>query len=348
MGNNAIGSVVGVLLCAALAGGACAKDVTVDSGGGGDFTTVQAAVDAVAGGNSQAVRILIKPGKYEEKIAVPANKPFIQFLGQGSSAEQTVLTFHLKASDPKPGGSGNVGTTGSSSVTITGSDFLADNITFANSAGDKVGQAVALKTNGDRLIFHNCQFLGFQDTLYPSGEGRVYFSDCYITGNTDFIFGNAIAVFDRCTINSSDSGFDTAANTMAKDPLGFVMLDCTLTCSEGVKAGSVFLGRPWQWDRGPKASVTYVRTKMGPHISPTGWHPWDAKNNTDPGKTARFSEFASTDLDGNPLDVSKRVAWSHQLSEAEAAELTVEKILGGNDQWNPEKILHQAPSTKPE
>ncbi|HEY7090086.1 MAG TPA: pectinesterase family protein [Tepidisphaeraceae bacterium] len=322
-----------LLIAIGLPNAALAKDITVDASGGGDFKTVQQAVDSVPDKNSERVRILIKPGTYEEQITVAKTKPMISFIGQGSKPEDTVLTYHLKASDPKSDGSGNVGTTGSSSTFIHADDFVAENVTFANSAGDNVGQAVAIKTTSDRLIFRNCRFLGFQDTLYPTG-GRHYFKDCYVTGDTDFIFGNATAVFDHCTINSSDAGYVTAANTKPENAFGYVFLDCTLTASPGVKSGSVYLGRPWQWDRGSKAAVTFVRTKMGPHINPAGWHPWDAEKNTQPGDTTRFAEFGSTDLDGKELDLSKRVDWAKQLSVAEAAKLTVQSPLSG---WDPTK-----------
>ena len=81
--------------------------------------------------------------------------------------------------------------------------------------------------------------------------------------------------------------------------------------------------------------VAFIRTKMGPHIRSEGWHPWNVKDNVHPEQNTRYSEFASTDLDGKPLDVSKRVAWSHQLSGDEAAQFTVQKILAGEDHWNP-------------
>lgn len=312
-----------------------AKDVTVDPSGGGEFKTVQSAIDAVADNNTEPVRILIRPGTYEEHITIAKTKTFIRLVGQGAKPQDTVVTYHLKASDPKPDGSGNVGTTGSASVTISANDFSAENITFANSAGDNVGQAVAVKTNGDRIAFFNCRFLGFQDTLYPSGQGRVYFKDCYITGDTDFIFGSATVVFDHCTINCSDGGYITAANTAADKPIGYVFLDCTLTAGENVKPGSVYLGRPWQWDRGPKAAVAFIRTRMGAHINPEGWHPWDTQKNTDPASVTRYSEFGSVDEQGKPVDVSKRVGWARQLGGGDLANLTAQKVLQGEDEWVP-------------
>ena len=56
----------------------------------------------------------------------------------------------------------------------------------------------------DRAIFDNVRILGYQDTLLVDGMARQYFRNSFITGDTDFIFGNATAVFDRCTIESTD------------------------------------------------------------------------------------------------------------------------------------------------
>jgi len=78
---------------------------------------------------------------------------------------------------------------------------------------------------------------------------------------------------------------------------------------------------------------------MGPHIRPEGWNKWDLKDkpNNDPAAVTRYSEFQSTDPDGKPLDVSKRVDWSHQLTPDEAAKYAIANILGGEDHWDPTK-----------
>ena len=313
-----------------------ATDITVDPAGSGLFKTVQAAIDSVAAKNDERVRILIKPGTYTEHLVV--KKPKISLIGQGKQPEDVVLTYNLSARSPKTDGKAGetVGTTGSTSTLIGGADFVAENVTFANSTPDNIAQAVAIKTQADRLAFHKCRFLGFQDTLYPTA-GRQYFKDCYVTGDTDFIFGNATAVFDHCTINSSDSGFVTAANTKPETPFGFVFLDCTLTATEDAakKSHGTFLGRPWQWDRGTNASAAFIRCTIGPHISLAGWHPWDAKNNLQPEKNTRYSEYKNVDPSGKPIDTSQCASWSHQLSDEEAEKYTVEKLLGGDDHWNP-------------
>jgi len=78
---------------------------------------------------------------------------------------------------------------------------------------------------------------------------------------------------------------------------------------------------------------------MGPHIRPEGWNAWDLKDkkNTSPQENTRYAEFASTDLEGKPLDVSKRVPWSRQLRLEEAAKFTVKNVFAGEDIWDPRR-----------
>jgi len=304
--------------------------IVVAADGSGAFTTVQAAVDSIPAESIEPQVILIKPGTYKARVHVPAGRPLVTFKGEDADPAKTVLTFDLNANMLDTNGK-PVGTSGTPSTNIQASDFTAENITFENTAGDK-GQALALKITGDRGVFRNCRFLGWQDTLCADG-GRQYFANCYIEGRVDFIFGGSTAVFDHCIIHSKNGGYVTAARTPPEQPYGYIFLDCTLT-GEGAPA---YLGRPWQWDRGRNAMVAFIQTKMGPHIRPEGWNAWDRPGNpnTQPAKTCRYSEFQSLDLDGKPLDISKRVPWSSQLSYDQAAKLMVNNILGGSDHWNP-------------
>ena len=85
------------------------------------------------------------------------------------------------------------------------------------------------------------------------------------------------------------------------------------------------LGRPWR----PYASVTYINCEMGDHIKPQGWDNWRNPANE---KTARYAEYSSTGPGANPPE---RAPWSKQLTDADAANYTIENILGGSDHWNP-------------
>ena len=193
---------------------------TVAQDGSGDFTTVQAAFNAIPFNNTKAVLIRIKEGIYKEKLTLDSTKNHVTIMGE--EASNTVLTYDDFSGKVTPDGI-KLGTTTSTSTRIVANDFTAINITFANAAGP-VGQAVAMLVDGDKARFINCRFLGFQDTLYPKREGtRQYYKNCYIEGTVDFIFGWAIAYFQNCRIYSNSSGvYFTAATTPQGQAFGYV------------------------------------------------------------------------------------------------------------------------------
>lgn len=304
------------------------KIYTVAKDGTGDFQTVQEAIDAIGDGLQNTVKIYIKKGTYREKLTVPATKGPITF--EGESLAETIIINNDFASKKKTDGK-EFGTTGSSTIFIFSNDFSAKNITFQNDAG-KVGQAVAVLITGDRAIFENCRFLGFQDTLYLKGqqddpsktkEVRSYFKNCYIEGTTDFIFGAATAVFHNCEIFAKESAtYLTAASTPEGKKFGFVFIDCKITGD--AKPQSVYLGRPWR----PFAKTVFINTEISDVIKPEGWHNW---NKPDAERTTFYGEFNSR---GNGANSEKRVSWSHQLSKKEAKEYSIKNILAGKDNWN--------------
>src|SRR5260221_10894941 len=110
------------------------------------------------------------------------------------------------------------------STFIDADDFTVENITFENSAGP-VGQALAIRVDGDRAAFRNCRFLGWQDTILLN-RGRQYFENCYVDGAVDFIFGAATAWFENCRIHCLGGGYITAASTPVDVPFGFVFSNC--------------------------------------------------------------------------------------------------------------------------
>ncbi|HQZ94971.1 MAG TPA: pectate lyase [Pyrinomonadaceae bacterium] len=291
-------------------------DLTVAADGTGNFKTVQEAINKVPENNAKRFVIAIKSGTYQEQIRVPANKPYVSFIG--TDAAKTILSFKISNKD--------AGSTSAAYATyIGGHDFYAENITFENSFGKPSpagGQAVALLVEADRAVFKKCRFLGWQDTLYAK-NGRQYYTDSYIEGTVDFIFGQAAAVFENCEIRSKGDGYLTAPMRFAAtEPAGFVFNKCRLT-AENTEKG-VFLGRPWR-DYG---RTVFLNTEMGEHIKPEGWHHWQPERE----KTAYFAEYKST---GKGANDAARVKWSHQLTDAEATAFSAENFLKGKDGWNP-------------
>ena len=294
-------------------------ELVVAADGSARYKTVQEAVMAVpAGSATNPVIIRIKPGVYKELIYVQREKRFFKLIGE--NAEKTVLTYDLNANligkDGKP-----IGTFRTPSTMIDADDFTAENITFENSAGP-VGQALAIRVDGDRVVFRNCRFLGWQDTILLN-RGRHYFEDCYIAGHVDFIFGGATAFFERCHIHCLRDGYITAASTPDNQRFGFVFSNCKITGeSPGVKT---YLGRPWR----AFSSVIYLNTQMSEVVRPVGWHNW---NFPEREKTSRYAEFNSRGPGAKPQE---RVPWSRQLTKSEAKAITVRNVLAGSDGWNP-------------
>ncbi len=294
-----------------------AQRITVAQDGSGDYKTLQAALDAIKPGNDKPVTVFIKKGEYREVVIVDARKNFVTLVGEDKG--KTILKFDNHAGTRLPNGD-TLNTWTCASFFVYGNDFHAENLTFENKAGFTAGQAVALRVEGNRASFKNCNIQGFQDVLFLSGSGvKHYFENCYIEGTTDFIFGAATAVFKGCHIHSKKNSHVTAASTNSIIPYGFVFFDCTLTADSNVN--KVSLGRPWS----PAASVTYINCNLGQHIIPEGWNNWKNPANE---ATARYAEYKSTGPGANP---ATRVAWSKQLSDEEVKRYTLTTILGN---WN--------------
>ena len=294
-------------------------ELVVAADGSAKYRTVQEAVMAVPAGTADSpVVIRIKPGTYRELVYVQREKRFFKLVGEDAS--KTVITYDLNANikgvDGKP-----IGTFRTPSVQIDADDFTAENVTFENSAGP-VGQALAVRVDGDRVVFRNCRFLGWQDTVLLN-RGRHYFEDCYIAGHVDFIFGAATAFFERCHIHCLRDGYVTAASTPDNQPFGFVFSRCKITAeAPNVKT---YLGRPWR----AFSAVAFLNTAMSEVVRPEGWHNWNLPERE---KTVRYSEFGST---GPGAKAAARVPWSRRPTKAEAKLVTPKKVLAGADGWNP-------------
>jgi pectinesterase len=332
--------ILALLLCRVCA--AANKEITVCPDSCGDFKTVQEAIAAVPDHSESRTVIRLSPGVYQGQIVVPQSKSKVTFAG--GDATQTILTYSRNVNEPDPNAESN--RYRGCGVVVLADDFRAENVAFENTSGDH-GQAMALRVDGDRASFEKCRMLGWQDTLLVS-RGRQYFRDCFIEGRVDFIYGAATTVFDECEIRSKNGGHITAASTPESHPFGFVFLNCKLTgdptpwkdpaveqpatdsnaaatSAPSKKMPMADLGRPWR----PFGSVAYVNCWMGDQIKPAGWDNW---RNAENEKTARYREYNST---GPGANLEKRVAWSKQLTEAEVAEMTPQKILAGDDSWNP-------------
>ncbi|MFP5041210.1 pectinesterase family protein [Parasediminibacterium sp. JCM 36343] len=310
-------------------------NVTVAKDGSGDFTTLQAAIDAAPSGQTTPYKIFIKKGKYREKVTIPSNKPFLYFIGE--SINETIISWN-----------GVVGQF--ATMTINAPDCALMNMTLENSYGRQNDgpQALALQANADRLIFKNCRFISGQDTILANGAGnRQYFSNCYLDGNTDFVFGNAIVVFDSCVVfcrdrlDGSTGGYFTAANTPNGQKYGYVFRNCLLPENNGTTAYT--LGRPWGNDvqsvppNPSHTNVVFLNCRMGKNIVPARWSVWSAATDT---TVITYAEYNTMYFNGTPVDLSHRLSWTQALTSTQAAPYFVNTNLFGT--WDPCTALSSA------
>ena len=301
--------------------------IVVARDGTGQFRTITDAIEVCRAFMDYHKVIYIKKGTYKEKLIIPQWVQNIELCGE--SRDETIITYDDHANileDISPLTSHlsprKIGTFRTFTVRVDANHITFKNLTIENNAA-KLGQAVALHTQGDCLTFTNCRFLGNQDTVYTGMEGtRLFFDHCYIEGTTDFIFGPSTAWFEQCTIHCKANSYITAASTPKYIPFGYVFNQCTITAADDVS--KVYLGRPWR-DYG---YTLFMHCTLPKQIRPEGWHHWQKERE----QTARYMEFENT---GEGAAIDKRVSWSRQLTKKEAKEITQEKVFSRNDKWRP-------------
>ena len=215
---------------------------------------MQAAVNSIASGSAARIRIDIKAGTYTEKLTI-ASRSNLCLVGAGATT--TILTYNDASATV-------MSTSGSASVLISANDFSAANLTIQNSYGTG-SQAVALRTNRAAPQFLNCRFVGYQDTLYTH-SGSQYFKNCYVQGNTDYVFGGATAVLDNCEVRNVEGGSAVSApNTDIASAYGIVFLGGRFTAASGVSANSVGLDGPGAPTASARSSApSWARTSSPP------------------------------------------------------------------------------------
>jgi pectin methylesterase-like acyl-CoA thioesterase len=255
----------------------------------------------------------------------------VSFIGQ--SPEKTVL-FNKSADE---------------GIGITATLFLdnADNLymqdlTVMNRANygqpstyGQTGRHVAIQEQSDKLIYKNVRQLSTQDTYYTKGT-RTYWEGGQIDGTTDFICGGGDVFFKGVRLNELKDGAPITASSPNGNAWGYVFESCTI---DAARPGYQ-LGRSWGEGR-----VVFLRTTMKQLASDGGWG--DPMNNV----PKIFAEYKTVDANGKPVDLGKRrttytkdavtVTLDPVLSDAEAAQYTLAKVLGGSDNWRPDELARQ-------
>ncbi|KAF2238187.1 carbohydrate esterase family 8 protein, partial [Viridothelium virens] len=152
----------------------------------GQYKTVSAAVKALSTSSTSAQSIFIYPGTYSEQVAIPALKGLLTIYGSTTDTSSytsnsvTITNGASQASGLTDDGTGTL-------RAETSAGFKLYNVNLANSYGSG-SQALALSSNAGNQGFYGCKFTGYQDTVMAE-TGYSLFAKSYISGNTDFIFG---------------------------------------------------------------------------------------------------------------------------------------------------------------
>ncbi len=199
-------------------------------------------------------------------------------------------------------------------------------------------RAAAYVNYADKTEFLNCGFVGSQDTLYTCNvEYKAYYKNCYIEGQTDYIYGNGDVVFDGCELswcgyNGSESGgYITAHSADASHPVdfGYVFRDCIVTGNKTRTVASGLLGRMW----GKQATVNFINTQVeNPlYLADSGWAEMGNPPVKPTDENVKLIEYNTT-YNGEKVDISKRVAGA--VDTIETGKYTVKNIFV-NKGWTP-------------
>ncbi|GAB4838064.1 hypothetical protein Ancab_027594 [Ancistrocladus abbreviatus] len=311
------------------ANGVPTADAVVAADGSGNFTKVMDAVSAAPDHSAKRFVIYIKKGVYNENVEIKRKKTNIMVIGDGMDV--TIITGNRSFT-------GGWTTYRTATFAVTGSGFIARDLTIQNTAGPQNHQAVAFRSDSDLSAYYRCAFRGYQDTLYTHAN-RQFYRECTITGTVDFIFGDAVAVFQNCHILAR-KGLPNQKNTITaqgrKDPgeiTGFSIQFCNISADSDLLQASVnttptYLGRPWkQYSR-----TVIMESYLSNVVRPEGWLEWNGDMFLD---TLFYAEYMNS---GPGASLASRVKWPgyHIFnSSAQAMNYTVVEFIDGN-LWLPQ------------
>ncbi|WP_202303847.1 putative acyl-CoA thioester hydrolase [Dryocola clanedunensis] len=258
-------------------------------GEGVTHTSIQAAVDAAIAKHSSARQyIAIQPGEYPGTVYIPASSGSVTLYGTTDNAADVKITQPLDSEldvttwrhTVNPAGkympgkpawymfdscqnrrAATVGVMCSAVVWSQNTGLQMQNLTIANTLGDSVDagnhQAVALRTDGDKVQLNNVHLLGRQNTFFvtnsdvqnrmlPNRQTRTQVTNSYIEGDVDVVAGRGAVVFDKTEFHLVNSrtkeGYVFAPATLPNMFYGFLAINSRFTAAG---ENTAQLGRAW-------------------------------------------------------------------------------------------------------
>ena len=288
--------------------------LVVSASGGGDFCTIQSAIDFVPANNTRRTVITVKPGEYVEQIYIPSNKPHIIVRGEDRN---TRIRYPNNA---------NLNSQQRQVFGVDAPDFTLEYLTIQNTTPKGGSQAEAFRGNNQRITLNYVNLISYQDTLWL--QGSAFVNSSYIEGDVDFVWGNGGVFLRDSELRMVSAGGYLTQIRNRENGLGNIFLDCLLTAEAGVTGGWLSRIDPGVY---PFSQVYFIDSLMGPHIRREGW----LLNNSSSAPSVQFGEYQTRNLDGTLMDVSGRAPFSRQLTATEADRFR-----------NPTTVLGWEPSTR--
>ena len=229
-------------------------------------------------------------------------------------------------------------------------DMYMQDITLQNRGTYNSGNAsrqVALQQNeGDKFIYKNVRLLSGQDTYYTK-KGRTYWEGGEIDGTVDFICGGGDVFFEGTKLVMTRNGGYITASQNPGD-WGYVFNNVTIDVSNSSFNKTFYLGRSWG-----RAKVIYLNTIMRAEPTAEGWGP---DMNSAP---QIFAEYNSKNASGGAINTSQRKTYFNGGKDPstattlktvwnanDVAKYTLKNVLGGSDNWEPNKLTVQVQAPK--
>ena len=173
-------------------------------------------------------------------------------------------------------------------------------------SGEATERASALAVEGSQSEFYECRIVSSQDTLYTGNNIQAYFKNCFIDGNTDYIFGGGDVLFDACELsyygysNTQKGAYITAAADGSTT--GYIFRNCYVSANDAWDVAAGYFGRPWR----SSATVAFLNTKLQTKdtVTAVGWNSMSGARPED----ANYQEYNTTVLGSGAADVSARTA----------------------------------------
>ncbi|KAJ3537514.1 hypothetical protein NM208_g6278 [Fusarium decemcellulare] len=306
---------------------------------GNEFATVASAAAAIPN-DGEDYTIYVKAGSYNEQLTLTRTSGHITVRGETSfendfTQNKVLIWFKLGYSTSA---SRNEETPVIFWKNTQSAGLSLYNLNFTNTY-PQTSSTAALAGDffGTNMAAYGCAFKGFQDTLLVN-QGVQVFSNSYVEGSVDFIWGYSKAYFHQCYIASNTpNAYITAQNRKTSSWAGgFVFDTClvTYTDSYGSSFGSTYLGRPWS----QYALVVYKNSHLDKHIAAAGWSVWSS--GTPQTSDVLFGEFNNT---GPGNWTSSRASFAKELTEVEVAPYSLGSFIGSTS-WLDMKAYNYAPS----